>query len=95
MVLLENLLLSNSASFRVALGVWLSIFSEYFRYNVDPFSKYTDDEIWDAIEKVHMKDKVIIIEVIIYQEIPNIQHGCMKPTLLYPRWPNIPMHDHV
>ena len=28
MVLLEDLLLSNPASFRVALGVWLSIYSD-------------------------------------------------------------------
>lgn len=30
-----------------------------FRYNLDPFSKYTDEVIWEALEQVHMKEKVL------------------------------------
>lgn len=29
-----------------------------YRYNLDPFNNYTDEEIWDALEKTYMKDSV-------------------------------------
>ncbi|GAB6032438.1 ATP-binding cassette sub- C member 11 [Chamberlinius hualienensis] len=28
------------------------------RWNLDPTNKYTDDEIWDALEKSHLKNKI-------------------------------------
>ena len=28
------------------------------RYNLDPFNKYTDDEIWTSLERTHMKKAV-------------------------------------
>ncbi|KAK4005312.1 hypothetical protein OUZ56_007029 [Daphnia magna] len=28
------------------------------RYNLDPFQKYTDEAIWEAIERTNMKDKI-------------------------------------
>lgn len=28
------------------------------RYNLDPFNKYGDEEIWEALEKTYMKDSV-------------------------------------
>lgn len=29
-----------------------------YRYNLDPFNNYTDEEIWEALEKTYMKDSV-------------------------------------
>ena len=29
-----------------------------FRYNLDPFQKYSDLAIWEAIERTNMKDKI-------------------------------------
>ena len=34
------------------------LFSGTVRSNMDPFNKYTDDEIWAALEKCRMKDFV-------------------------------------
>lgn len=31
------------------------------RYNLDPFNKYTDDQIWEALEKTCIKDSVCLI----------------------------------
>lgn len=28
------------------------------RYNLDPFGKYTDSAIWEALERTNMKDKI-------------------------------------
>lgn len=35
------------------------LFSGTIRSNLDPFDKYTDDEIWNALERCGMKDAVI------------------------------------
>ncbi|CAD6227313.1 GSCOCT00011969001.2-RA-CDS [Cotesia congregata] len=32
------------------------LFSETLRYNLDPFGKYTDKEIWDALREVELSD---------------------------------------
>uniref|UniRef100_A0AAX7V5J0 ATP-binding cassette, sub-family C (CFTR/MRP), member 12 n=1 Tax=Astatotilapia calliptera TaxID=8154 RepID=A0AAX7V5J0_ASTCA len=32
------------------------------RYNLDPFNKYTDEEIWAALEKSYMKDSISKLE---------------------------------
>ena len=29
-----------------------------FRYNLDPFDKYSDDELWTALERAHLKDTI-------------------------------------
>ena len=34
------------------------LFSGTLRYNLDPFEEFTCDEIWDALEKSHLKDLV-------------------------------------
>ncbi|KAK3100459.1 hypothetical protein FSP39_020430 [Pinctada imbricata] len=34
------------------------LFAGTMRYNLDPFDQYTDDDVWSALESVHMKDKV-------------------------------------
>ena len=28
------------------------------RYNLDPFDQYTDKEVWEALEKAHLKDVI-------------------------------------
>ncbi|XP_024151598.2 multidrug resistance-associated protein 9 isoform X1 [Oryzias melastigma] len=32
------------------------------RYNLDPFDNYTDEEIWEALEKTYMKDSISRLE---------------------------------
>ncbi|KAF6721317.1 Multidrug resistance-associated protein 9 [Oryzias melastigma] len=32
------------------------------RYNLDPFDNYTDEEIWEALEKTYMKDTISRLE---------------------------------
>jgi ABC-type multidrug transport system fused ATPase/permease subunit len=34
------------------------LFKGNFRTNLDPFNEYTEEELWDALEKSHMKDYV-------------------------------------
>jgi ABC-type multidrug transport system fused ATPase/permease subunit len=34
------------------------IMSSLHRYNLDPFQKYTDEAIWEAVERTNMKDKI-------------------------------------
>jgi len=33
-----------------------------YRYNLDPFNSYTDEEIWSALGKCHMKQTVLELE---------------------------------
>lgn len=35
------------------------MFSASVRFNLDPFNNYQDDELWDVLESVHMKDHVM------------------------------------
>ncbi|KAM9366664.1 ATP-binding cassette sub-family C member 12 [Symphorus nematophorus] len=32
------------------------------RYNLDPFNNYTDEEIWEALDKTYMKDSILRLE---------------------------------
>ena len=34
------------------------LFSGSLRLNLDPFEKYTDDEVWSALECAHLKEYV-------------------------------------
>ena len=34
------------------------MFSGTVRFNLDPFNKHDDHEIWDALEKAHLKDVI-------------------------------------
>lgn len=34
------------------------LFSGSIRYNLDPFDEFEDYEIWNALERVHMKEKI-------------------------------------
>ncbi|XP_021375726.1 multidrug resistance-associated protein 5-like [Mizuhopecten yessoensis] len=38
------------------------LFAGTLRYNLDPFEKYTDADIWTALEQVHMKEKMKLLE---------------------------------
>lgn len=33
------------------------------RYNLDPFGKYKDSELWEALEKCHVKDTILSLEL--------------------------------
>lgn len=35
-----------------------------FRYNLDPFHKYTDEVIWETLGQVHMKEKVYVLKYV-------------------------------
>jgi ATP-binding cassette subfamily C (CFTR/MRP) protein 1 len=34
------------------------LFAGTVRYNVDPFGRHTDAQIWDALERAHIKPRV-------------------------------------
>lgn len=36
------------------------LFSDTLRFNLDPFDKHTDAEIWSALESVEMKSKLLV-----------------------------------
>ena len=38
------------------------LFSGSLRHNLDPFDSYSDDQIWSALEKAHLKDLVSGLE---------------------------------
>ncbi|OWF39709.1 Multidrug resistance-associated protein 9 [Mizuhopecten yessoensis] len=38
------------------------LFAGTLRYNLDPFDKYTDAKIWVALEQVHMKEKMKLLD---------------------------------
>jgi len=34
------------------------MYCDFFRYNIDPFNEHTDDALWKALEKCHVKETV-------------------------------------
>ncbi|OWF39616.1 Multidrug resistance-associated protein 9 [Mizuhopecten yessoensis] len=38
------------------------LFAGSLRYNLDPFNHYSDDKIWAALEQVHMKEKIKLLD---------------------------------
>lgn len=40
------------------------LFQGTIRYNVDPFGEHSDDKIWEALDKAHLKEKVIAMIVL-------------------------------
>ncbi|XP_029639179.1 multidrug resistance-associated protein 9-like [Octopus sinensis] len=38
------------------------LFSGTIRYNLDPFSEYSDEELWQSLEKVQIKSKIMNME---------------------------------
>jgi ABC-type multidrug transport system fused ATPase/permease subunit len=35
------------------------MFSGTLRYNLDPFQRYSDAEVWDALERAHLKEDIV------------------------------------
>ena len=35
-----------------------TLFQGTIRYNLDPFDQYSDEQVWTALEKAHLKDKI-------------------------------------
>lgn len=40
--------------------------ASYSRSNLDPFNQYSEEQIWDALERTHMKECVSIIMSVRY-----------------------------
>ena len=38
------------------------LFADTLRANLDPFDKYTDNEVWKCLENAHLKDYVVSLE---------------------------------
>ena len=38
------------------------LFSETLRVNLDPFQVHTDEELWRALDKAHLKDFVLSLD---------------------------------
>ncbi|XP_053398618.1 ATP-binding cassette sub-family C member 5-like isoform X2 [Mercenaria mercenaria] len=55
------------------------LFAGTIRYNIDPFSLYSDDSIWEALDKVHIKEKIVQfdegLEVIVEENGENFSVG--------------------
>ena len=47
------------------------LFSGTFRFNVDPFEQYSDDEIWRALQHAHLKTFVMSFP-------DKLQHRCIE-----------------
>lgn len=49
------------------------IFSDTVRWNLDPFGRFTDDQLWDVLEKTHLKDAIRSLALSV-NEINSIGH---------------------
>ncbi|KAK5583798.1 hypothetical protein RB653_005398 [Dictyostelium firmibasis] len=67
------------------------IFSGSIRMNIDPFNKYTDQEIWTALEKVKLKDAISLMPLKLETEVQENGDGlsfgqkqllCLSRTIL-------------
>lgn len=45
------------------------------RQNIDPLNRYTDDEIWKTLEKVHMKEHIPTLQLPITDHGSNFSTG--------------------
>jgi ATP-binding cassette subfamily C (CFTR/MRP) protein 4 len=51
------------------------LFQGSIRENIDPLNHYTDDEIWNTLEKVHMRDHIHSLELTITEHGSNFSTG--------------------
>ena len=51
----------------------VSLAPQKLRYNLDPFNKYSDMVIWEALEQTNMKDKVKLLPAQL--ESPVVENG--------------------
>ncbi|XP_060523188.1 probable multidrug resistance-associated protein lethal(2)03659 [Cylas formicarius] len=51
------------------------LFQGTIRQNIDPFNYYTDDEIWQTLEKVHMRDQIHSLQLTITEHGLNFSTG--------------------
>nr|ASU47347.1 ABCC2 [Cnaphalocrocis medinalis] len=51
------------------------LFSATLRYNLDPFSNYSDDELWRALEQVELKDTVPALDFKVSEGGSNFSMG--------------------
>ncbi|GAM17055.1 hypothetical protein SAMD00019534_002300 [Acytostelium subglobosum LB1] len=51
------------------------LFAGTLRYNLDPFDSSTDSEIWDILERVHMKDKIKSLDALVTEDGGNFSVG--------------------
>lgn len=45
------------------------LFSGSLRMNLDPFNKYSDEEVWKALELAHLKSFVDGLQLGLYHEV--------------------------
>lgn len=51
------------------------LFSSSVRYNLDPFSEYDDDAVWNALEEVELKDSIPNLEHMVHEGGANFSVG--------------------
>ncbi|XP_050310275.1 probable multidrug resistance-associated protein lethal(2)03659 [Anthonomus grandis grandis] len=51
------------------------LFQGTIRENIDPYDRYSDDEIWDTLEKVHMRDHIHNLDLKITDHGSNFSTG--------------------
>jgi len=44
-------------------------FAHLFRYNLDPFSIHSNEELWEALEKTYLKDYVRFIKFMQFRQL--------------------------
>eukprot|EP01133_Synstelium_polycarpum_P005288 gene5288-6130_t len=52
-----------------------TLFSGTLRYNLDPFNLFLDSEIWDILERVHLKDKIKSLDTQVSEDGSNFSVG--------------------
>ncbi|XP_045472555.1 ATP-binding cassette sub-family C member 4-like [Harmonia axyridis] len=51
------------------------LFSSSMRYNLDPFNEFSDDQLWDVLEEVELKDKIQSLDFMVTEGGSNFSVG--------------------